>query len=184
MQFVTEINFAETAMATFVVVAVAFVVNRLFFKTNHASNVQLVGWKTPGVLLAGIFVVLALLLSVSEVTQFMTLDEAAFGEVLRNPLDRNIASNWAQGASHTANLIWIPITRGLQLISATPATIDSVLKGVHWLLGIGLILGIVGNLTILLPWPFRMRFWFAMALTGVLFCCRSITWPSRRSIMT
>lgn len=169
MQFVTEINFAEAAMATFVVVAVAFVVNRLFFKTNHASNVQLVAWKTPGVLLAGVVLVLALLLSVSEVTQFMTLDETAFGEVLRNPLDRNIASNWAQGASHTANLIWIPITRGLQLISASPATIDAVLKGVHWLLGIGLILGIVGNVTILLQWPFRMRFWLAMVLTGVLF---------------
>lgn len=168
MKFLTEINSAEVAMVIAVVAAIAFAANRVFFRPPDAASWWMAQWKRPKTLVSGAILMLALLLSVSEVTQFMTLDETAFGEVLRNPLDRNIASNWAQGASHTANLIWIPITRGLQAISASPATIDAALKGVHWLLGIGLVLCIIWNVQALLTCSPSEKLGLVVALASVL----------------
>jgi hypothetical protein len=168
MKFVTEINSAEVAVSILVVLIAAYVAKRLLPWPHDRSNSRNSSWKRPEILLSGIVVILALLMSVSEVTQFMTLDETAFGEVLRNPIDRNIASNWSQGASHTANLIWIPITRALQALSAPTAMIDASLKAVHWLLGVGLIVCITGNLLALVSWSFQERLWLAIALVGVL----------------
>lgn len=168
MKFVTEINYVEVAMALVVVVAVVLFVNRFFFRTQDTSNILSLGGQRPEILLSAAIVLLALLLSVSEVTQFMTLDETAIAGALRNPLDRNIISTWVQGGSHTANLIWIPMARTLQTMSASPATIDAALKAAHWLLGMGLVLCIIANILALVSGPLKEKLWLALALAGVL----------------
>ncbi|WP_038364555.1 hypothetical protein [Bosea sp. UNC402CLCol] len=167
MKFLTEINLLETALAL-LVVALAVFVARTRIAGDVAGRDRGYTWSRSEIVLACVVVVLALLLSVSEVTQFMTLDEAAFGDVLRNPADRNIVSNWSQGASHTANLIWIPLTRILLAFSAAPATIDASLKAFHWLVGIGIVACLIRNLVALVPWPPGDRLWLALALAGTL----------------
>ncbi|UFS73428.1 hypothetical protein LPB73_15890 [Tardiphaga sp. 37S4] len=156
-------------MTIAVIFAGIYAAKRLYAGLHFTTDLHMEEWRRPEILISGVVAIVALLLSVSEVTQFMTLDETAFGEVLRNPLDRNIASNWAQGASHTANLIWVPITRGLQALSALPATIDASLKGVHWLLGMALIFCIIWNVQALLSWSLAERQLLALVLIGVLY---------------
>ena len=169
MTYLAEINFAEIALLVVGVTAGAFVVSRFFFRPGPASNLQAAAnWKRPEILISAAIVSLALLLSVSEVTQFMTLDETAIAGALRNPLDRNIVSTWVQGGSHTANLIWIPIARTLLAMPASPATIDAALKGAHWLLGMGLVLCIIANSLALVSWPLQEKLWLALALASVL----------------
>ncbi|MDR6874163.1 hypothetical protein J2Y55_005196 [Bosea sp. BE125] len=168
MKFLTEINPFETALALLVILAAVLIARRARIAPASASVAREDVWTRPEVLLCCLTIALALLLSVSEVTQFMTLDETAFGEVLRSPADRNIASNWSQGASHTANLIWIPVTRALQLLSVPAARIDALLKAIHWLVGIGLIACMIGNLLALAPGQERDRVWLGLALAGVL----------------
>lgn len=168
MKFVTEINYAEVAMTVLVVVAVVSVAKRFVVRPHDASNMRSIGAQRPDILVLAAVVLLALLLSVSEVTQFMTLDETAIADALRASQDRNIVSTWVQGGSHTANLAWVPVTRMLQALSVSPAAINAVLKAMHWLFGIGLVAGIVVSVLGLVSWPAEERLWLALALAAVM----------------
>lgn len=168
MKFVTEVNAVEVAMAMIVGTLAILAVIRGFSRGADTAIMRMTVVKHKELLIPGAMLLLALLLSASEVTQFMTLDEAGFGTFLRDPQNRNIAYNWAQGASHTASLVWIPVTRVLQRFAASPATIDGTLKGVHWMMGIILIIVIVFNVLRLLRWAWTDGRWLAVALAGML----------------
>ncbi|SEG80228.1 hypothetical protein SAMN04488115_11616 [Bosea lathyri] len=179
MTFLTEMNLVEWAISVFALLALVLSAKhwrpqlrwRGTARSALAPNTS--SWGNPhgnavGTVLGVVALFIAFCLAVSEVSQFMTLDETAFGEVLRNPADRNIASNWAQGASHTANLIWIPVTRLMQAFSARDATIDATLKTIHWLVGFALMMGIVLNVARLSPSQPGVKSVMVATLAGVL----------------
>lgn len=124
MAFLTEISSWEVIVA---LRAMSYFVwmfsDDLIYREDGLNPVR--RFETYGLV---IVVGLAITLSASEVTQFMTMDELSVGELLRDPLNRNIVGTWAKGAAHTGNIYWIPVTRFLQAASFSESAIYGVLK--------------------------------------------------------
>lgn len=93
--------------------------------------------------MAGLFFA-ASLFSVSEATQFLTVDDQVFAEQILNPADRGV-SQWSLGAFHTGLLILVPVARLTSLFELSPIAAQMTLKAVWFGIGMTMMLFISGQ---------------------------------------
>ncbi len=118
---------------------------------------------------AAIAVIAVLTLSVSETTQFQTIDEYHIFDLLANPADRG-GSLWNMGAFHSSMIIHVPVIRAVQAVGLDPDAARAAAKAVHWLAGALLLVAVVAAAVRLadLPAPWSGPLTAALTLTGFL----------------